>query len=393
LDSDPAPWDPFSEQPYPIRQRLSKLARLRFAFADYAKSILTLLVCLPLLAAFHVALATGYRPANWSRPQRRAKEFMGLAIALNSCDGPRQAYHIRDLGVKHLLLRIPVWEADDLGKYTDFITSLPECEFAVCVMQDRQHVLDPELWRTHLRTIVEECWPRVRHFQVGQAMNRSKWGCFKTAEYLALASIAEELRAEFPGIQLIGPGILDFETLPLLRSLIHGFPVQWDAVGCGLYVDRRGSPRNRQLLLFNLRHKILHFAACIRFSPKAGRRFWVTEVNWPLSNTAPYSPTCERDCVSEEDAATYLAEYYVDAWDSQLVERVYWWQLVARGFGLIDVDADQSLRLRPAYHAFKGMLQTSYPQSAAAYAAPAVDSPIPFGPPCADDACAPERFC
>ena len=52
----------------------------------------------------------------------------------------------------------------------------------------------------------------------------------------------------------------------------------------------------------------------------------------------------------------YLKRYYEDAWESGLVERVYWWQLVSKGFGLIDVENDGSLRYRPAYYEFKKML-------------------------------------
>lgn len=364
MDSNHSAWDSYSEQPYPIRHRLGKVARLRYAFADYVKSILTTVVCLPFVLSYQTALSSGYRSSSWSRPQRRSDEFIGLAVGLQSCDGPRQAAEIRELGVKHILLRIPVWEIDQLDKYVDFMDSLPECEFIACIMQDREHVLDAELWRTNLRTIVSRCWPRVSHYQIGQGINRSKWGFLTTGEFLSFASVAEELRDNYPGINLVGPCVLDFETIPLLRSLVHGHAISWDVVGCALYVDRRGSPRNRQMLLFDLKQKIYHFAACIRCSAKAKRRFWITEVNWPLKNQGRYAPTGEAECVSEEDAARYLVEYYEDAWKSQLVERVYWWQLVAKGFGLMDVDADGSLRHRPAYHAFKELLQRRLPDLA-----------------------------
>lgn len=100
----------------------------------------------------------------------------------------------------------------------------------------------------------------------------------------------------------------------------------------------------------------MHFAACVRLANKSKRRFWITEVNWPLENKGPYSPTGEEDCVSEEAAAKYLTQYYQIALETGLVERIYWWQLVSKGFGLIDVDDDGNLRRRPAYHAFKAIL-------------------------------------
>lgn len=360
MDSEKYSWDPYSEQPYPVRHRLGRAARLRYALVDYAKSIGVFLCCLPFVLFYQAALSNGYRPPNWTRPQRRATDFMGLAVGLQSCDGPRQAAEIKALGVKQILLRIPLWEIDRLEKYAAFVDSLPKCEFVICAMQDRNHIVDTELWRTSLRAIVQRFWPRVRQYQIGQGMNRSKWGFATTGDFLSFASIAEELRESYPTIELVGPGVLDFEPIALLRGLVHGHRICWDAVGCALYVDRRGSPRNRQLLLFNLTQKIYHFAACVRCSSKARRRFWITEVNWPIAGQGPYAPTGETECVTEEQAAAYLTEYYNDAWQTQLVERVYWWQLVAKGFGLMDIEPDGSLRRRPAYFAFSNLLREGF---------------------------------
>jgi hypothetical protein len=83
---------------------------------------------------------------------------------------------------------------------------------------------------------------------------------------------------------------------------------------------------------------------------------WITEVNWPLKNQGVYSPTGRKECVDEETAAGYLNSYYEDAWQSEFVERVYWWQLIARGYGLIDVNDDNELRYRPAYYQFQKLL-------------------------------------
>lgn len=357
------PWDSRSEQPFVIRHRRSFAKRLRYAYKDYIKSSFTTIAYSPIIFATQIALNLGYRPKNWAHPKEDPKEFAGLAVALESCDGPTLAREIKAIGVKHILLRIPVWEIDQIEKFTDFLDRIPQCEVVVCVMQTRKDVVDLKHWKTNLETIVKHCWPRVKCFQIGQGVNRTKWGFFSTGEFLAFANVAEDLRNEFHGIQLIGPGILDFETIPFVRALIHGYKLNWDIVGCALYVDRRGSPRNRQLLFFDLIQKIYHFAACIRFSTKAKRRFWVTEVNWPLINQPHYSPTDDYTCVDEESAGKYLAEYYEDAKKTDLVERVYWWQLVARGFGLMEPMKDGTLRKRPAYHAFKAILDNGFPDA------------------------------
>lgn len=280
---------------------------------------------LPLVCAHHTMFAIGRMPAGWRQRGKDPREFMGLAVALHSCEPEELVRQIEELGVKHLLLRIPVWEITVIDRYVNFIHSLPHREVVVCIMQDRVHVKDMTKWRSSLRTIVDACWPQVKAYQIGQGPNRSKWGFFSGTEYLEFAAEAELLRASHPGIRLIGPGILDFETIPLLRFLIHGYPVRWDSVACALYVDRRGSLRNKQLGIFDLKNKIRHFAGCIASSRKSERRFWITEVNWPIRNQGRYSPVRERECVSEEDAGQYLREYCEDAWETRLVERVYWW--------------------------------------------------------------------
>ncbi len=350
------PWDAKSEQPDPIRHHRKLWARIRYAFPEYVKCTFLCLWLAPAVACRHWRIARGTIPDDWKQRGEDVRDFMGLAIGLHSCPPDRLAAEIRELGVKHLLLRIPVWEVDQLEIYGTFLDLVPDCEVAICIMQNRRNVLDPDLWRENLFRIVGRCWPRVKAYQIGQGMNRSKWGCFSIGEFLAMASVAEELRPEFPGIQLVGPGVLDFEPLALVRGVAHQYPIHWDIAGTALYVDRRGSPREKQMKLFDLRQKIYNTVACLAGRRKSKRRLWITEVNWPLKEQGRYAPTSGRECVTEEEAARYLREYYVDAWDTRLVERVYWWQLVAKGFGLMDIDDDGELRARPAYHAFKNLL-------------------------------------
>lgn len=337
--------------------------RLRHAWPEYIKCGLTGLALFPAIALRHRRLAQGTLPAGWQTRGEDIREFMGLAVALHSCPQDRLAAEIRELGVKHLLLRIPVWEIDQLEKYERFLLSVPECEVAVAIIQDRRNVLSRSLWRDNLFRIVGACWPRVKAFQIGQGMNRSKWGCFSIQEFLAMASEAESLREQFPGIKFVGPGVLDFEPLAMIRGVAHGYPIHWDIAGCALYVDRRGSPRATQLKFFDFKHKIYTIAACVIGRAKIKPRLWITEVNWPLEGQGKFAPTGSKERVSEEEAARYLREYYEDAWETRLVERVYWWQLVAKGFGLIDIDDTGALRRRPAYTAFRDLLHNGIAES------------------------------
>jgi hypothetical protein len=56
--------------------------------------------------------------------------------------------------------------------------------------------------------------------------------------------------------------------------------------------------------------------------------------------------------VDEEAQADYLARYMILVLSTGLVERVFWWQPIAKGYGLVDVDAATgALRRRPAFWA------------------------------------------
>jgi hypothetical protein len=82
---------------------------------------------------------------------------------------------------------------------------------------------------------------------------------------------------------------------------------------------------------------------------------WITEVNWPLEGTGKYSPASGKPNVSEDEQASYLVRYYALCLASGFVERVYWWQLVAPGYGLID-NRTGVWRKRPGFFAFQTMV-------------------------------------
>ena len=353
------PWHAPSEQPYVVPDRALKKRLQKAALSDHLKALGQSLWYAPIITAQYLALGRGWRPKQWARPSVAAREFMGMAVGLMSCPWQQLRDEIKALGLKHILLRIPAWELDALDSYLAFLESVPECEVVICIMQDRSHIINHELWDHALETVVSHCWPRVKRYQIGQGSNRAKWGFFSMGEFLAMANRAHLLGERYEGIELIGPGVLDFELIPAVRGLMHEYPIQWDAVASALYVDRRGSPRNKQMGIFDLSAKIRAMAAVQLCASRSKRRLWITETNWPLKGQGEYSPTSEHECVDEKSYDTYMQQYLIDAWRTQLVERVYWWQLVAKGYGLIDVDDNGKLRHRPAYNSFKAMLSAN----------------------------------
>lgn len=89
-------------------------------------------------------------------------------------------------------------------------------------------------------------------------------------------------------------------------------------------------------------------------SPKSKNEIIITETNWPITSTAPYAPTSEKECVSLEDYSLYMIEYYLLALSTGMIEKVYWHQLIAPGYGLID--NRNGIKKYPAFDAYKTMV-------------------------------------
>jgi hypothetical protein len=75
-----------------------------------------------------------------------------------------------------------------------------------------------------------------------------------------------------------------------------------------------------------------------------------------LKGTGKYSPASGKPNVSEDQQADYLLRYFVICLSSGLVERIYWWQLVAPGYGLID-SRPKEWRRRPSFRALKTLIK------------------------------------
>jgi hypothetical protein len=192
-------------------------------------------------------------------------------------------------------------------------------------------------------------------FQVGQAINRSKWGLWSRTEYVRLyRTAADELR-KIEGIELLGPAVIDFElqvTAALANRRAEG--LDFDILASLLYVDRRGAPENRQIG-FDTVNKVLLLKAIADTGRNTSGRSWITEVNWPLWE-GPHSPAGKTVAVTEDSQADYLVRFYLLALATGAVERVYWWRLVARGYGLVAPEPDGVLRRRPSWHAMRTLI-------------------------------------
>ncbi len=339
-------WDALSDQPH---QHASKGSRLRVRLADspaHVVEAVAVAVALPRIVRRYRAL----RRELYLRPA----DFSGLGVALRPWPRDPEALlqELETLGVRRALLRLHPWEADHTAEEVlarELRARGFELSFAL--PQVRELVRDPERWRAAVAELGERFAPYGRRFQVGQAINRTKWGVWNLGEYRRLAEIAEEELRRHAGIELLGPAVIDFEyyqtasVLNLPRARFH-----FDAVSALLYVDRRGAPENTQAGLDTV-GKVVWLKAIAETAWRAAGRVWITEVNWPLRE-GPHSPAGRAVSVDEESQADYLARYMLLVLSTGLVERVFWWQLIAKGYGLVDVDASTgALRRRPAFWA------------------------------------------
>lgn len=340
----PFAWDHYSDQPAIIKDKALKRAMRRSALPSLIKTFCIALVTLPIA----LLLIPFIR-----RRTITGKSFFGMGVNLDK-ESSLTPSLIDELGVKKLLIRIPLWEMDRLDEYVTFIRSFRNKEITVALLQDREHITSPALTKEHFTQIFEALNGVCDTYIIGSTINRAKWGFFSVNEYLDFYAVAYELKLNrFPHLKLIGSQVIDFELHFSTHTLFNLKPIRYDAIGSLLYVDRRGAPENTQMG-FNLIGKINLINALMRLSFKTKNELIITETNWPISGTAPYAPTSESECVNEADYRDYMVRYHLLAFASQKVNSVYWHQLIALGYGLID--NREGIRRRSAYEAYKIML-------------------------------------
>ena len=358
---DRAVWDRLSDQPH---QHAGRLARARIRLTDLPKHLraaMALVGALPRIRRRYRELAVAplapIPPFPWPEPGVALRPWPEHPASLLAA--------FDRLGARRALLRLHPWQEhhdDELA----LAGALAErgIELAFSLPQSRELVRDPARWEAAIRQIAELFAPHGRRFQIGQAINRSKWGIWNYDEYLGLAARAAAILRHGPfgdEIEIFGPAVIDFEA-HVTAAVVNlespaGLPeFQFDGLASLLYVDRRGAPENRQLG-FDTEGKIRMLAAIAGTSRRvATERQWISEVNWPLRE-GPHSPAGKSVAVDEEAQADYLVRYYLLAAGTGRVERIDWWQLIAKGYGLCDPQSDGGLRERPSFRAMATLIR------------------------------------
>jgi lipopolysaccharide kinase (Kdo/WaaP) family protein len=352
-------WDALSDQPH---QHAGRLTRLGIRLADaraHAEEAVAVARALPRIGARYRMLRGTLRaelqtrPVPWGgvgvavRPHPEAPEVVPQALAELG----------RGAAPLPVLLRLHPWEVDHRAEEElarELASQGHELTFAL--PQNRELVRDPARWRAAVEEIGERFSPYGRRFEIGHAINRSKWGIWNLGQYVELATAAMEILRRQGDVLILGPAVIDFELHVSAAVLNLKRPgLRFDAVSSLLYVDRRGAPENRQAG-FDTVAKVVLARAIADTARNAAGRVWITEVNWPLAE-GPYSPAGRAVAVDEETQADYLARYYLLTLGTGLVERVFWWQLIAKGYGLMDPEDPRRPRRRPSFHALKTLVR------------------------------------
>lgn len=343
----PFAWNEFADQPHNVAPRRQRFwHHFRHAGSYFRLLGSNLAVAVPALRLYSQNRRSMYRfPVDLEQP-------FGLACSplLGRIDEVMTS--LLETGARRVLVRLPSWERPLLSEREKFIRQLRSAGFDITasLLQRREDVVNPPSWRGFLEDVFSGFSGLCSHFEVGHAWNRTKWGVWDYEEYVGLALPAFDL-ANHHAARLVGPAVIDFEFHlypPTLRRL------PFDKVSSLLYVDRTGAPENGQFG-WTTAKKVALWRAVVDATLWPRREAWITEVNWPLRGTGKYSPAPGKPSVTEEEQANFLVRYFIIVLASGLVERIYWWQLVAPGYGLID-NRTQTWRRRPSFFALKTMV-------------------------------------
>jgi len=340
-------WDSFSDQPYQIRDRKEKKKlKQKNIWNIFATTSLSLL----LFPIFLFRLLFPIRKSDID-----ISEFFGVGI--NFDKGLEQIELLKELNLKNINIRFPLSDMDRIDEYIEFVKKFKNYNILLTVLQNRENIENSGLFKKNIQDVFTKFSEiRILEFQIGNATNRSKWGFFSITEYLKFYKTAFDIRNRyFPKLKLVGSGVIDFEYYNTIHTLFNFQKINYDVTSSLLYVDRRGAPENRQSIIFNLEKKIELLWGLVKISKKTENRIYITETNYPIRDTAPYTPTSQFETVSLDDYKKFMVRYFLISLSTQMVERVYWHQLVSAGYGLID-NREKKFKKYPAFHTFKVML-------------------------------------
>lgn len=299
-----------------------------------------------------------------------AENYFGMSIDPYKNDIEDISKKLGELGVKSVLLRINynrnLFTSGEYKKIKEAVYRLHSegCEILLVLAQNRDSFEAGADLDLYFKTIFSDFKGKAGEYQIGETINRPKWGVIRKGEYERFYAIAKKYRDGIDkNAKLIAPSVIDFEWL--YTTYFTNTIGDYDILNSLLYVDRVHQPENEQDG-FDTMDKIALMRAV-----DTSKKFYITEFNWPISKTGDYKPTSEKEAVSEELHAMYNIRYLLATMGSKKVDKVYYWQLFAKGYGLVDhID----MTGKPSFAAYKiivglykGAKTLSYEKSANCY--------------------------
>ena len=340
-------WDSYSNQPYIIKDKELKREIYKKTLFDSLKLLFFNIFIFPTVFVIYILKLFNLHDKD------DIHDIFAMGVSKENSTH-HDISRLKELDIKRVLIRFPMWEMDKISEYKEYIKQFNDFDVMINLMQCRKYIENHEALSKDVE-IIFNTFKGVSEYQIGTTINRKKWEFYSVDEYLRFFEVIKKVRdKKFPKIKLIGSSVIDFEYHFTLRSLFNFYKVYYDRFSALLYVDRRGSPFNAQMG-FDFFKKIELLYTMVQLSPKSSNKIYITETNWPINNTAPYAPTSEKECVSFQDYAEYMVAYHLIAIASKRIERIYWHQLNAKGYGLINnIDGE----IYPAFYAYKFMVKS-----------------------------------
>ena len=101
-------WDAYSDQPYPLKDKSYKKRMRNKNLWDYIPLILSNMILFPI----SIIIMTFFKGEKVTK-----EGFFGIGVNLDKGDIQKEL--IEELGVKYLLVRMPLWEMDKIDEYVE----------------------------------------------------------------------------------------------------------------------------------------------------------------------------------------------------------------------------------------------------------------------------------
>ena len=218
------PWHEPSDQPHALTDRTLQRRLRKESIEDYLRQLGTIGMYGGFAAGHYARLPR--KNGGWVSAQRNPVDCVGIACDPAAAPANIQAELLTDLGIRQVLMRIGVWQDQHTSHAKRLVRAYPQAEYCVCVMQNRKAVGDPIWWYQRLEHIVQEMWPLgIRCFQIGQAVNRGKWGCFQIGEFFSTGTMCHAFARKIPRYSTYCTEFIRFRATPASTLILSSSAV------------------------------------------------------------------------------------------------------------------------------------------------------------------------